>query len=45
LLDEVTSLRTRLAELEKSELASAGASGTTLEFRCSSRTGDKESVA
>jgi serine O-acetyltransferase len=45
LLDEVTSLRTRLAELEKGELASAGAGGTALEFRHSSRTGDKESVA
>ncbi len=45
LLDEVTSLRARLAELEKSELAGAGTSGTTLEFRRSSRTGDKESVA
>jgi serine O-acetyltransferase len=45
LLDEVTSLRARLAELEKRELAGAGTSGTTLEFRRSSRTGDKESVA
>ena len=45
LLDEVTSLRARLAELEKGELAGAGTSGTTLEFRHSSRTSDKESVA
>jgi serine O-acetyltransferase len=45
LLDEVTSLRAHLAELEKSELAGAGTSGTTLEFRRSSRSGDKESVA
>src|ERR1700731_652746 len=45
LLDEVTTLRARLEELDKSELAGAGASGTALEFRRSSRTGDKESVA
>jgi serine O-acetyltransferase len=44
LLDEVASLRARLAELEKSELAGAGTSGTALEFR-RSRAGDKESVA
>src|SRR6266481_9800894 len=45
LLDEVTSLKAQLSELEKNELAGAGTSGTTLEFRRSSRTGDKESVA
>jgi serine O-acetyltransferase len=45
LLDEVTSLQARLAELEKTELAGAGTSGTALEFQRSGRTGDKESVA
>jgi hypothetical protein len=40
----VASLRARLVELEKSELAGAGTSGTALEFR-RSRAGDKESVA
>ena len=45
LLDEVTSLRARLSELEKGELAGAGTSGTTLEFRHNSRTSDKEGVA
>jgi len=45
LLDEVTGLRTRLAELERNELAGSGTSGPALELHRSSRIGDQESVA
>jgi serine O-acetyltransferase len=45
LLDEVTSLKAQLSELEKNQLASSGASGPPLEFHRSSRANDKESVA
>jgi len=45
LLDEVTSLRARLAELERNELAGSGTNGPALELHHSSRVGDKESVA
>ena len=45
LLDEVTSLRAHLAELDKTQLAGSGASGPPLEFHRSSRAGDKKSVA
>jgi serine O-acetyltransferase len=45
LLDEVTGLRTRLAELERNELAGSGTSGPALERHRGSRIGDQESVA
>jgi serine O-acetyltransferase len=45
LLDEVTNLRARLAELEKERPARSDASGSSLEFHRSSRANDKESVA
>jgi len=45
LLDEVTSLRAKLSELERNQLAGSGASGPPLEFQRSNRASDKESVA
>jgi serine O-acetyltransferase len=45
LLDEVTSLRVQLSELERNQLAGSGASGPPLEFHRSNRASDKESVA
>src|SRR5467141_1297884 len=45
LLDEVTGLRTRLAELERNELAGSGTSGPALELHRGSRISDQESVA
>src|SRR5882724_4682042 len=45
LLDEVTSLRTRLAEMEKHELASLGTNGSGVEFHRGGGACDKESVA
>jgi serine O-acetyltransferase len=44
LLDEVTSLRARLTEMEKHELASLGTNGSAVEFHRGGA-GDKESVA
>jgi serine O-acetyltransferase len=45
LLDEVTSLRAKLSELERNQLAGSGASGPPLEFQRSNRASDKERVA
>ena len=45
LLDEVTGLRARLAELERIELAGSGTNGPALDLHRSNMAGDKESVA
>jgi len=45
LLDEVTSLRARLAEIEKNEPARSGAAGQTMEAQRGNGADDKEQVA
>ena len=45
LLDEVTSLRARLAELEKRETARVGAAGEAVEVQHGNGVDDKERVA